>query len=57
MEIIIRYFFKLKSPPQKHDYRRTLFSHAPVAFGVPFDNNPNLVVPIGDGFGFVIYLN
>lgn len=24
--------------------------------GVPNDNNPNLVVPIGDGFGFVIYL-
>lgn len=23
--------------------------------GVPNDNNPNLVVPIGDGFGFVIY--
>ncbi len=27
-----------------------------LANGAPNDNNPNLVVPIGDAFGFVLHL-
>ena len=37
-------------------WRKCALVKVEASYGTPFDNNPNLVVPIGDGFGFIIQI-
>ena len=46
----------ISSMPAGVQKRRDMRFSISLDTGTPFDNNPNLVVPIGDGFGFIVFI-